>query len=420
MKKIAIIPARSGSKGLPNKNILMLLDKPILAYTIEAAIKSKSFEKVIVTTDSLEYKEIAEKYGAEVVIRNEELSNDNASSYMVIKDILDKNFELEYDYFVLLQPTSPFRNSEHIIESIIKFEKNINNFDFLVSVAESSKSSVLIKEIAQDESLKNYDIDFSNYKRQKFKEYYPNGAIFIGKKEEYLLKKDFFGKKSIAYFMNKEDSIDIDDRLDFELAILVMNTKNKREQSIKNIKARIEEKKDLFKEKKEITLIGHSIFDNWNIKKFKKYEVNNLGIRGINTREYNDFILRKKLITKLGNYVFLMAGTNDIVIESWKREDTLLWIKDTISFLKKINNNVKIFFLEVPRVISRLDRSNEIILNLNEFLYENLKEKINYIKLDKLQDKFGNLNIDYTNDGLHFNEKGYEKLYEILVKEIKI
>lgn len=115
-----------------------------------------------------------------------------------------------------------------------------------------------------------------------------------------------------------------------------------------------------------------------------------------------------------------MAGTNDIVIESWKREDTLLWIKDTISFLKKINNNVKIFFLEVPRVISRLDRSNEIILNLNEFLYENLKEKINYIKLDKLQDKFGNLNIDYTNDGLHFNEKGYEKLYEILVKEIKI
>ncbi len=420
MKKIAIIPARSGSKGLPNKNILMLLDKPILAYTIEAAIKSKSFEKVIVTTDSLEYKEIAKKYGAEVVIRNEELSNDNASSYMVIKDILDKNLELEYDYFVLLQPTSPFRNSEHIIESIIKFEKNINNFDFLVSVAESSKSSVLIKEIAQDESLKNYDIDFSNYKRQKFKEYYPNGAIFIGKKEEYLLKKDFFGKKSIAYFMNKEDSIDIDDRLDFELAILVMNTKNKREQLIKNIKARIEEKEDLFKEKKEITLIGHSIFDNWNIKKFKKYEVNNLGIRGINTREYNDFILRKKLITKLGNYVFLMAGTNDIVIENWKREDTLLWIKDTISFLKKINNNVKIFFLEVPKVISRLDRSNEIISSLNEFLYENLKEKINYIKLDKLQDKFGNLNIDYTNDGLHFNEKGYEKLYEILVKEIKI
>ncbi|WP_130890926.1 cytidylyltransferase domain-containing protein [Fusobacterium ulcerans] len=420
MKKIAIIPARSGSKGLPNKNILMLMDKPILAYTIEAAIKSESFEKVIVSTDSLEYKEIAEKYGAEVIVRNEELSNDNATSYMVIKDILDKNLELEYDYFALLQPTSPFRNSEHIKESIIKFEKNIDNFDFLVSVAESSKASILIKEIDQDESLKNYNIDFSNYKRQKFKEYYPNGAIFIGKKEEYLLKKDFFGKKSIAYFMNKEDSIDIDDRLDFELAILIMNTKNKREQLIKNIKARIEEKKNLFKEKKEITLIGHSLFDNWNIRKFKEYEVNNLGIRGINTKQYQDFVLKENLITKLGNYIFLMAGTNDIVIENWKKEDTLLWIKDTISFFKKINNNVKIFFLEVPRVISRLDRSNETILNLNEFLYENLKEKVNYIKLNELQDKFGNLNIDYTNDGLHFNEKGYEKLYEILVKEIKI
>ncbi|HAW8522725.1 TPA: acylneuraminate cytidylyltransferase, partial [Escherichia coli] len=66
LKKIAIIPARSGSKGLPNKNILMLLDRPLIAYTIEAAISSNIFDKIIVSTDSLEYKYIAEKYGAEV------------------------------------------------------------------------------------------------------------------------------------------------------------------------------------------------------------------------------------------------------------------------------------------------------------------------------------------------------------------
>lgn len=163
MKKIAIIPARSGSKGLVNKNILMLLDKPILAYTIEAAIQSEKFIKVIVSTDSLEYKEIAEKYGAEVVMRGEELSNDSATSYMVIKDVLEKDLGVEYDYFVLLQPTSPFRNYQHINESIEKFEKNISNYDFLVSMTETSKTSTLIKPIEEDESLKHYDLDFSNY-----------------------------------------------------------------------------------------------------------------------------------------------------------------------------------------------------------------------------------------------------------------
>ncbi|EKH3304541.1 acylneuraminate cytidylyltransferase, partial [Salmonella enterica] len=84
LKKIAIIPARSGSKGLPNKNILMLLDRPLIAYTIEAAINSDVFDRVVVSTDSLEYKSIAEKYGAEVIMRPEALSSDSATSFMVI------------------------------------------------------------------------------------------------------------------------------------------------------------------------------------------------------------------------------------------------------------------------------------------------------------------------------------------------
>ncbi|MFM2530890.1 cytidylyltransferase domain-containing protein, partial [Escherichia coli] len=86
LKKIAIIPARSGSKGLPNKNILMLLDRPLIAYTIEAAISSNIFDKIIVSTDSLEYKYIAEKYGAEVILRTKELSSDSATSFMVVQD----------------------------------------------------------------------------------------------------------------------------------------------------------------------------------------------------------------------------------------------------------------------------------------------------------------------------------------------
>lgn len=420
MKKIAIIPARSGSKGLVNKNILMLLDKPILAYTIEAAIQSEKFIKVIVSTDSLEYKEIAEKYGAEVVMRGEELSNDSATSYMVIKDILGKNLGIEYDYFMLLQPTSPFRNYQHINESIEKFEKNISNYNFLVSMTETSKTSTLIKPIEEDESLKHYDLDFSNYKRQNYKEYYPNGAIFIGKNKEYLERKHFFGKKSLAYFMNKADSIDIDDRLDFEFAILLMSMKQKEKQLLKNIENRIEEKKEKFNKVEDITLIGHSIFDNWGIEMFQGYKVNNLGIRGINTIQYNNMIFEKELIKNIGKYVFLMAGTNDIVINNWKKEDTLLWINESIRYIEEMNRNTKIFFLEVPKVISRADRNNKIIEELNTYLKDNLESRIEYISLEKLEDKFGNLKLEYTYDGLHFNEKGYQKLLEILQEEIKL
>ena len=420
MKKIAIIPARSGSKGLVNKNILMLLDKPILVYTIEAAIQSEKFIKVIVSTDSLEYKEIAEKYGAEVVMRGEELSNDSATSYMVIKDVLEKDLGVEYDYFVLLQPTSPFRNYQHINESIEKFEKNISNYDFLVSMTETSKTSTLIKPIEEDESLKHYDLDFSNYKRQNYKEYYPNGAIFIGKNKEYLERKHFFGKKSLAYFMNKADSIDIDDRLDFEFAILLMSMKQKEKQLLKNIENRIEEKKEKFNKVEDITLIGHSIFDNWGIEMFQGYKVNNLGIRGINTIQYNNMIFEKELIKNIGKYVFLMAGTNDIVINNWKKEDTLLWINESIRYIEEMNRNTKIFFLEVPKVISRADRNNKIIEELNTYLKDNLESRIEYISLEKLEDKFGNLKLEYTYDGLHFNEKGYQKLLEILQEEIKL
>lgn len=420
MKKIAIIPARSGSKGLVNKNILMLLDKPILAYTIEAAIQSEKFIKVIVSTDSLEYKEIAEKYGAEVVMRGEELSNDSATSYMVIKDVLEKDLGVEYDYFVLLQPTSPFRNYQHINESIEKFEKNISNYNFLVSMTETSKTSTLIKPIEEDESLKHYDLDFSNYKRQNYKEYYPNGAIFIGKNKEYLERKHFFGKKSLAYFMNKADSIDIDDRLDFEFAILLMSMKQKEKQLLKNIENRIEEKKEKFNKVEDITLIGHSIFDNWGIEMFQGYKVNNLGIRGINTIQYNNMIFEKELIKNIGKYVFLMAGTNDIVINNWKKEDTLLWINESIRYIEEMNRNTKIFFLEVPKVISRADRNNKIIEELNTYLKDNLESRIEYISLEKLEDKFGNLKLEYTYDGLHFNEKGYQKLLEILQEEIKL
>ena len=218
MKRIAIIPARSGSKGLKDKNIIDLCGKPLIAYSIEAALETGLFDHVIVSTDSEHYAEIAQHYGAEVMMRGEALSNDKATTFMVLEDILKNRLQESIDYFVLLQPTSPPRTSKHITEAIEKFEAKIENFDFLVSMKEAEHAKVLVNPIDDDESLKYFDTDFSNYRRQGYKDYSPNGAIFIAKPDSYLEQKHFFGAKALSYIMSAEDSVDIDGALDLIIA----------------------------------------------------------------------------------------------------------------------------------------------------------------------------------------------------------
>nr|WP_318717315.1 acylneuraminate cytidylyltransferase family protein [uncultured Treponema sp.] len=221
MNKIAIIPARSGSKGLKDKNIIDLCGKPLLAYSIEAALNSGLFEKVILSTDSEKYAQIGKSFGSDIMMRGEKLSDDKATTFMVIEDILSR-LETPCDYFVLLQPTSPLRTEKHIKEAVEQFENNYSDFDFLVSVKEAEHANVLVKPIGDDLSLKHFDTDFSNYRRQGYKDYSPNGAIFIAKPRQYLIQKHFFGENSMAYKMNKFDSVDIDDELDYKFACLLM------------------------------------------------------------------------------------------------------------------------------------------------------------------------------------------------------
>lgn len=222
MKKIAIIPARSGSKGLKDKNIINLCGKPLIAYTIEAAIQSEEFDSIIVSTDSEVYANISSQLGAKIIMRGEELSNDKATTYMVLEDILKNKLTETIDYFVLLQPTSPLRTAKHIKEAVSKFESHFNQFDFLVSMKEAEHAKVLVNPIDEDESLKYFDTDFSNYRRQGYKDYSPNGAIFIAKPDAYIEKKHFFGSKSLSYIMSADDSVDIDIMKDLKLAQLLM------------------------------------------------------------------------------------------------------------------------------------------------------------------------------------------------------
>ncbi|MBE0395235.1 acylneuraminate cytidylyltransferase [Citrobacter amalonaticus] len=417
--KIAIIPARAGSKGLQNKNILMLVDKPLIAYTIEAALKSNCFEKVIVSTDSLEYKDIAERYGAEVLLRSEELASDTATSYMVIEDVL-KYYKL-CSYFALLQPTSPFRTARHIQEAVSLFESS-SDINFLVSVSESSKNSDLIKPLDTSQKLSNFNLNYSNYRRQNSREYAPNGAIFIGKVNEYLHKKHFFGADSIAYIMNKADSIDIDDSLDFEFAIALVMKNRKQRLLNESIKKRISEKLLRQHYPKPVTLIGHSIFDFWELPEINGREVNNFGIAGINSEQYYKLILSKNIISKIGDKVFLYFGTNDIVLDGWDVEYTIYWVGKIIEKIKMLNPKATIYLLEVSPVIGRIERSNAVIKKLNKALSKSIegKDNVNWVPLSKkFYDGFGNLSLSYTYDGLHFNEKAYKQLEHDLMELIK-
>ena len=228
MKKIAIIPARSGSKGLKNKNIIELCGKPLIWYSIAAASEANCFDRIIVSTDSVQYGKIAEEAGAEVLYRGADASSDTASTFMVIEDLFAK-IKMDFDYFVLLQPTSPLRDSKHILEAVAAFEEKIADFDFLVSVKPAEHAKVLVNPINEDGSMKFFDTDFSTYRRQGFQDYSPNGAIFIGKPDAYMHQKHFFGARALAYKMNTFDSVDIDTELDYKFAVLCMKEKLQKE-----------------------------------------------------------------------------------------------------------------------------------------------------------------------------------------------
>lgn len=222
---IAVIPARSGSRGLKDKNVRDLCGKPVLAYTVDAALGSGCFSRVIVSTDSPRYGAIAERLGVEVMYRGEALSGSEATTFMVLEDLLGRLEGLP-ECFALLQPTSPLRAAAHIREAMSLYRENVERFDFVVSVARSEHARALVHPLDVHGGLGCFDEDFSNYRRQDAAECYsPNGAIFIGRPDVYLRQGHFFGSRSLAYVMDKAPSVDIDDGVDFLLAEAILRAR---------------------------------------------------------------------------------------------------------------------------------------------------------------------------------------------------
>ncbi len=220
MKNIAIIPARSGSKGLKDKNIKLLNGKPLLAYTIEAALKSKCFDTVMVSTDSKKYAKIAMEYGAEVpFLRSQETSKDSASPWEVVKEVLENYRALgkEYDTFTLLQPTSPLRTAQDIRNAYKELkEKNANA---VVSMCELECSMHLVNTLPKSLSMKGFISDEQyNKRRQEIQPYYRfNGAIYISKVKTFMKHMNIYNDKCYAYIRDRSRSYDIDDKNDLKI-----------------------------------------------------------------------------------------------------------------------------------------------------------------------------------------------------------
>ncbi len=219
MKNLAIITARSGSKGLLDKNILPLCGKPLMWYSINAALESGMYDEVMVSTDSEKYAEIARECGASVpFLRSAETSGDTASSWDVVREVLREYKKLgkEFDTFTILQPTAPLRTAQDIRDAFDLMEREKK--DYVLSIIESEHPLGWYFTF-NDKNERIYAIEDMIYQRQKAIKYYrPNGVIYIMK--PYVVADDETVKNTpAAYFiMDNISSIDIDSEVDFVLA----------------------------------------------------------------------------------------------------------------------------------------------------------------------------------------------------------
>jgi len=230
---LGLISARGGSKGLPRKNIKSLLGKPLIAWTIEQAFASKYLDRVVVSTDDKEIAEISKKFRAEApFIRPKELASDKAQGIEVVLHAIDwlkKNDKRkQYDLIMLLQPTSPLRAKEDIDKAIkLLFLKKAKA---IVSVCEVDHHPLWANTLPEDGCMKDFIRQVVlNRNRQELPKFYRlNGAIYIAYCDYLQKQKSFFGKKTFAYIMSRERSIDIDSEVDFKLAEILMknNTPN--------------------------------------------------------------------------------------------------------------------------------------------------------------------------------------------------
>jgi CMP-N-acetylneuraminic acid synthetase len=219
-RSLCIIPARGGSKRIPRKNILPLNGRPLISYTIRAAIDSNVFSDIIVSTEDAEIKQIALSEGALVDDRPEHMAGDTVTKVQVVKEFLQRKNGLEnYDTVTALLPTCPFREAKHLKEAYELFAANpqlpfligVTEYEFPIQLALSPVDEKMMEMTFEDgyKTTRSQDIG---------KRYHPNGAMYMATVKAFLDKGTFFNEQMLTYKMSAVRSFDIDYPYQFEIA----------------------------------------------------------------------------------------------------------------------------------------------------------------------------------------------------------
>ncbi|MFH1847098.1 MAG: acylneuraminate cytidylyltransferase family protein [Candidatus Omnitrophota bacterium] len=237
---LTIIPARGGSKGLLHKNIKLLRGKPLIAWTIEAAGKSKYTGRIVVSTDDQKIAEVCHEYEVEVpFLRPKELAKDDTSTVDVVIHLLDKlNRDEGYspDYFVLLQPTCPLRTYYDIDAAFETLVNSNENANAVVSLKEAEDRPYWMRTLNEHGFVDCFIESEHNAKRRQDLPvtYVLNGAVYLCRTDIFLKERTFLPKGTLGYVMPRFRSVDIDDLLDFKIAELILSEEKEQDMDFKH------------------------------------------------------------------------------------------------------------------------------------------------------------------------------------------
>lgn len=221
---LAIIPARGGSKRIPRKNIKNLAGKPLIAWTIDEAKKSKYLDRIVLSSEDKEIMETAKKFGCEVpFIRPADLAKDDTPGTLPILHAIE-SIDSKYDFIVLLQPTSPLRKSQSI-DNAIDFIIN-QKADSIVSLTKVTKSPEWMFCMNEDKTIDSIFNNDNKRKQEMTNVFQLNGAIYIIKTDYFKKIKSLIGEKTLGFIMNYKESIDIDNMSDWEYVEFLLAKEN--------------------------------------------------------------------------------------------------------------------------------------------------------------------------------------------------
>ena len=220
-KKLAIIPARKGSKGIPGKNWKILGDKPLIQHTIDSFIDAKSEFDLLISTDDKKIMDIADLNNIQIHNRSEKSASDNASMFEVVQEIFD-DIGNTPDQFLLLQPTSPFRSPNNIRAAIEMLGDEDNG---IVGMKSVDQYQVLMF-MKNDSGFADSFLEPTKFVRRQDlpKYYYPTGSIYLLKSNAFLQEKTFYPSRIKILEIHQENAFDIDNMWDWCLAELIYNS----------------------------------------------------------------------------------------------------------------------------------------------------------------------------------------------------